>query len=635
MSNDKKEHIVELERLKLEIFNNIKTLIEGNQLDKAKALITEIENMGIAADDPEFYLTQGSIAIMEDRLYDAKYYIRAGLESDQNNFNLLFKMAAIYEKEKNKKMAVEYYEKSWKSTSDINAKNKIQDIIFYLKGFAAQELFEYPNREGQTIKVLIGSPVRQKPQILREFLLGLNDIYKQSVQVDYMFIDDNEDEQSSKLLNEFKPLGSEVLIVDGLKTDKYICNSETHMWKDSLVWKVARYKDSIIEYAKNKEYDYLMLVDSDIVMHPLTIHKLILDDKDIISEVFWTKWKLDIPELPQVWIKDEYLMYYKHMEEVLSDIEINSRINGYFDCLKIPGVYEVGGLGACTLISKNAINKGISFSQIQNISFHGEDRHFCIRANAIGLKLYVDTHYPAYHIYRESQLDGIRAYKESYSSMQVYNKKKYIRENMKIKDNKLTLMMLVRNEAERYLRMVLSDAIQYVDEVIILDDASSDNTVEVCEDVLRNVPHTILRNEKSSFKDEVDLRKQLWGCVVDNNPDWILCLDADEVLEDGIRNIIPYLINQPYYDCVQFRLYDMCDEAHGREEKDWYANKYYGPFMVRFQPNFKYIWEKTPLHSKRFPINVETLPSMVTDIRIKHIGWMNSEKLRRKCEIYT
>ena len=29
----------------------------------------------------------------------------------------------------------------------------------------------------------------------------------------------------------------------------------------------------------------------------------------------------------------------------------------------------------------------------------GEDRHFCIRAAALGLSLYVDTHYPAYHIY--------------------------------------------------------------------------------------------------------------------------------------------------------------------------------------------------------------------------------------------
>ena len=78
--------------------------------------------------------------------------------------------------------------------------------------------------------------------------------------------------------------------------------------------------------------------------------------------------------------------------------------------LKIPGLYEVGGLGACTLISKKALTKDLSFKCIPNISFWGEDRHFCIRAQVYGLKLYVDTVYPAYHIYRESYLSGVNNY---------------------------------------------------------------------------------------------------------------------------------------------------------------------------------------------------------------------------------
>ena len=82
----------------------------------------------------------------------------------------------------------------------------------------------------------------------------------------------------------------------------------------------------------------------------------------------------------------------------------------FLNQLKRPGIYEVGGLGACTLISRKAIKLGVSFSQIPNLSFWGEDRHFCIRAAALGLKLYVNTRYPAYHIYRESDLKG-RFYK--------------------------------------------------------------------------------------------------------------------------------------------------------------------------------------------------------------------------------
>jgi hypothetical protein len=59
-------------------------------------------------------------------------------------------------------------------------------------------------------------------------------------------------------------------------------------------------------------------------------------------------------------------------------------------------------LGACTLISVPALKAGLNFLPINNVSFWGEDRWFCIRAEALGFPLYIDTHYPAKHLYRES-----------------------------------------------------------------------------------------------------------------------------------------------------------------------------------------------------------------------------------------
>ena len=66
----------------------------------------------------------------------------------------------------------------------------------------------------------------------------------------------------------------------------------------------------------------------------------------------------------------------------------------------------MGGLGACTLISCHALAQGVSFSLLDNVSFWGEDRHFCIRAKALNLDLYIDTVYPAYHIDRKEYLVG-------------------------------------------------------------------------------------------------------------------------------------------------------------------------------------------------------------------------------------
>ena len=53
-------------------------------------------------------------------------------------------------------------------------------------------------------------------------------------------------------------------------------------------------------------------------------------------------------------------------------------------------------------------------------------------------------------------------------------------QSRKTDGNKLTAMMQVRNESNRYLREVLNDLSEYVDEIVILDDGSTDDTIAIC-----------------------------------------------------------------------------------------------------------------------------------------------------------
>lgn len=258
---------------------------------------------------------------------------------------------------------------------------------------------------------MVASPVKQKAEILTEFLRSLELLEAKDFELQFMFVDDNNDHN---LLDQFAKARENVSVLKGNAGGTYVRNETTHFWRDELIWKLAAYKDQFIETARNKDYDYLFLVDSDLYLHPYTLQHLVSLEKDIVAEVFWTKWQPDSPPLPQVWVADHYRLYEMERGEELTEEEINSRTMKFLKMLSVPGTYKVGMLGACTLLSRQALCREISFQAIPNLGLWGEDRHFCIRAAAIGLELYADTHYPPFHIYRESELTKLKEYKTRY-----------------------------------------------------------------------------------------------------------------------------------------------------------------------------------------------------------------------------
>ena len=264
-------------------------------------------------------------------------------------------------------------------------------------------------------RILIGSPVRQKEKILKEFLLSLYELDKTNCQVDYFFIDDGCEEASSNLLLSFNPRNSEVIVEKSSAiVDSHVSNYyNLHNWDYKIIDRVATLKNYIIDYAVKKDYDYIFFIDSDIVMHVRTLQRLLSLKKDIVSNVFWTKIsRWDYYE-PQVWLMDQRSFFDPSDPRAKSKIFRTGKHMEFISMLKKKGTYKVGGLGACTLISKDVLVHGVNFSKLYNISFWGEDRSFCIRAVAAGFELYVDTYYPSYHIYRECYLKGVEDYKKN------------------------------------------------------------------------------------------------------------------------------------------------------------------------------------------------------------------------------
>ena len=230
-----------------------------------------------------------------------------------------------------------------------------------------------------------------------------------------MFIDDNISLDSSLVLqNIARALKGTVLRAGSLLAPEYMKEDNKPYSRQQMEqtqhFQGGELRNRILEYARDRDFDGLFFVDSDLLLHPDTLKHLIELDKDIISEIYWTRWShAGSPFAQKVWLYDNYTQYEMKGEELFNAGTNKGRgPKKFYDMLRKPGVYKVGGLGGCTLLSKKVLHSKVSFTPIYNLSFNGEDRHFCVRAAVNGFELYVDTTYPAYHIYRDSDLPGCK-----------------------------------------------------------------------------------------------------------------------------------------------------------------------------------------------------------------------------------
>lgn len=274
------------------------------------------------------------------------------------------------------------------------------------------------------MRVLIGAPVRQDERIFKHYINALRNL---KGNFDLFFY-----------------LHNSKHLIPYLNRNEYeLCESnsvhEAHVWNNQNLSEVTQMKNMLLQKTIKDNYDYFFLVDSDTILHPETLQHLLSRKKDIVAEVLWTRWKSDLAEMPNAWDEDFYSfknrMPNQHKEKTTdktqqiidlmqnlgikdeSSIEkIGKQVfdhlvtvgiegNGPYQAFRTPGIYKVGGIGGCNLISRKVIDAGVNYSPIYNLSWtNWEDRAFCVRAAVLGFNLYLDTHYPAIHLYNENYL---------------------------------------------------------------------------------------------------------------------------------------------------------------------------------------------------------------------------------------
>jgi len=120
------------------------------------------------------------------------------------------------------------------------------------------------------------------------------------------------------------------------------------------------------------------------------------------------------------------------------------------------------------------------------------------------------------------------------------------------KINKVSFASIVLNE-EKYIERMLESVVGKVDEIVVVDGGSTDNTLRI----LKDYPQVKVVSKVFNYH----FGDQRNFAIQQTKYPWVLMLDADEYIEEDFWKILPDLINQKEYDAFKFKRKNFIDEV--------------------------------------------------------------------------
>lgn len=179
----------------------------------------------------------------------------------------------------------------------------------------------------------------------------------------------------------------------------------------------------------------------------------------------------------------------------------------------------------------------------------------------------------------------------------------------------LSLCMIVKNE-DQNIKSCLSKVVDFVDEIIIVDTGSTDNTKNIASEFTKKV---------YDFKWCNDFSKARNFAISKAANDWILVLDADEFVtnffRDNVNKFIKNSLNKKKVGRVQ-RI-NIMEDPNGNKKYIERVNRLF---------NRNYFNYEGIIHEQIRDLNGETYETEIVDIIVEHVGY-TKEVLHRTDKI--
>ncbi|HCT65774.1 MAG TPA: hypothetical protein DIC60_11000 [Lachnospiraceae bacterium] len=176
----------------------------------------------------------------------------------------------------------------------------------------------------------------------------------------------------------------------------------------------------------------------------------------------------------------------------------------------------------------------------------------------------------------------------------------------------ISLCMIVKNE-EKYIEQCLSSVSSIVNEIIIVDTGSTDNTLKLASRFNPKIFEYPWDSDFGSARNHS--LEQATG-------DWILVLDADEAIySEDVKKLMD-IIETTKANIIALKFHNFTDE---NSEENY--NTHMG---IRIFKNHCFRYEGT-IHEQLIPLNEKVLHKPhLTDVRVRHYGYLKSNAGQKK-----